>query len=371
MRPQDDKHHISPHKCLHDGLAPALHGSICSCIICLAASGSNNSLFNIVDRPPVFTCRLSRRLSHVSHVSGPNLAFTRCFARCRMKPFKSFNLAVSKSQILMVLWQPWTELRGITGLNVSALPASFIFHVFCCCFLPLNAAQVPKCQTMKVKLRKLPGWPPIRKQQHLHYPNQTSSKQHLGGDIDRTCIHTYIHLLTCIHVYVFKYIYIYMNTVCTYYVIELKLKCLLPKEKATNTTQRTKKAKHCWMGAASLLPSWAKINWQLLHDEVLTRQEGYKPIYMWKKDMVNLHFFQVPPYHELYKVEHRPGLRTDATLSCLMAQADYKLGSRGFFSLNPSCCACTEGVLSYGCLKSNRMLAWRRSSQSPLCRKKE
>ena len=76
--------------------------------------------------------------------------------------------------------------------------------------------------------------------------------------------------------------------------------CLYIVETEMFAHQKKKKHEHCWVGAASLLPSWAKINWQLWYDEVLTRKEGYKLIYMWKKDMVNLHFFQVPPYHELY-----------------------------------------------------------------------
>ena len=37
---------------------------------------------------------------------------------------------------------------------------------------------------------------------------------------------------------------------------------------------------------------------------MLTRREGYNETYE-RMGIVNLHFFQVPPYHELYRVKHR------------------------------------------------------------------
>ena len=84
-----------------------------------------------------------------------------------------------------------------------------------------------------------------------------------------------------------------------------------------------------------------------------------------------------PPNTELYgansEVFYRRLIRP--TVECfkrmpLIAQADSKLRRRGFFSLNPSCCACIERVLNDGCLKPNRMLAWGWSSHLPSCRKK-
>ena len=100
-------------------------------------------------------------------------------------------------------------------------------------------------------------------------------------------------------------------------------------------------------------------------------------------------FLSSPPYHELYRVKHEiayyrgwSGLRTDANycvsrLGWWLQARDVIIPLRNLPCLAISICAPSGCLIrmheiqsNYGCMKSKRMLARRRSSQSPLCGKR-
>ena len=131
-----------------------------------------------------------------------------------MKPSESFNLAVSESQTLVVLWQPWTRLRGITGLNVSASPASIhipsfllLFHSSQCC----SSVQIPNSESQVAQAAWLatnrqvaaPGNPYIcvcfRSYYTVNSILEVLSTEH-------TNIHTYIQTTIPYHTITFPYL---------------------------------------------------------------------------------------------------------------------------------------------------------------------
>ena len=96
---------------------------------------------------------------------------------------------------------------------------------------------------------------------------------------------------------------------------------------------------------------------------------------------VNIHFFQVPPYHELYRVntgllptDGWPGLRTDATLTCHKAHwMDSRQRMEGFLyrihharRFQSVRLTDAEIQFNYGYMKSKRHKVRRHSSQPPL-----